>query len=190
MSVKSDCPNSPGRCTCGKNTSFGGPHCARHSCTRRCRVRSCPGVNRPGYLWASAAQIVFASSPPSSFSHSSICGQTSAYGFGRVRHVRGGFVSDGISPERAYLRAVGSLIPARTAARIRGLPSCNSFISRLTCWSVITLAPGYPGDEPKQDRRKGSDPKILIVAAARPASPASLLGVNYDRRKTTTTRKF
>ena len=37
---------------------------------------------------------------------------------------------------------------------------------------------GIPGDEPKQDRREGSDPKILIVAAA----PAGFAGVHYRRQ--------
>ncbi len=38
-------------------------------------------------------------------------------------------VFDAIRPERAYWRAVGSLIPFRTAARIRGVPSYTGFFS-------------------------------------------------------------
>ncbi|MEK7370884.1 MAG: hypothetical protein AAB265_05455 [candidate division NC10 bacterium] len=42
--VKSVCIASPGRCSCGKKISFGGPSRARHCFTRRCSVRSCPGA--------------------------------------------------------------------------------------------------------------------------------------------------
>ncbi|MGC4116977.1 MAG: hypothetical protein QM765_20925 [Myxococcales bacterium] len=41
--VKSVCMASPGRCSWAKKTSFSGPSLARHSCTRRCSVRSWPG---------------------------------------------------------------------------------------------------------------------------------------------------
>ncbi len=41
----------------------------------------------------------------------------------------------------------------------KGLPSRKSFITRLTCWSVITCAPqAIPWGKRKQDRREGPEP--------------------------------
>ncbi len=66
---------------------------------------------------------------------------------------------------------------ALAAARARGLPSCNRFNSRLTCWSVITLVPrGCPEGEPKQDRREGLRPENSNCRRHR-LDPA---GVNYQ----------
>jgi hypothetical protein len=63
MSVKSDCPCSPGTCVCGKNTSHCGPDFMRHAKNRRCSVRSCPALNRPAWRRFISSHTVFACSP-------------------------------------------------------------------------------------------------------------------------------
>ena len=95
-----------------------GPDSARQSRRRRCSVRSCDTLNRPGCRSSSHSRIVVAFSAPSTSlrrrgSTSSI--HTPANGSGRVRHLRFPFLSDGSLP-RCHVRAVRTLIPDAAAA--------------------------------------------------------------------------
>ena len=58
-----------------------------------------------------------------------------------MRQVCGTRACDGARPERTYLRAVRSLIPAFAAAVTCGIPLLIKDISSLTCSSVTTTAP-------------------------------------------------
>jgi hypothetical protein len=61
--VKSDAHSRPGTCFWPKYTSCAGPSVTRHSLIRRCRVRICPSLNRPGYSRCSHSNSVLASRP-------------------------------------------------------------------------------------------------------------------------------
>lgn len=65
--------------------------------------------------------------------------QTFANGSGRVRQVRGSFVSDGSGPA-FHFRALRSLIPAAAAAVANKLFSMILRLSNLTCASVSIAA--------------------------------------------------
>ena len=122
MSVKSDWLCSPGWWACAKYTSRSSPRSARQSRNRRCSVRSCPAWNRPRYRRPSSSNTVFACSPLSRSSSSSTSGHTSSNGSARVRHTCATRSSLATFPERRYLRAVRSLIPAFAAAVTSGNP--------------------------------------------------------------------
>ena len=128
-----------------------GPRSARHSRTRRCNVRTCPGSNTPGLFRHSSAKMVFASSLPSLSATSSgsiSVDHTSTNGSGRVRHVRGSFVADGSGP-RCHLRAVLSLIPAADAAASIVLSSIRFFLSKRTCLSLTIRGSRSPDTRPE-----------------------------------------
>src|SRR5450755_3961323 len=63
MCVKSDAHSRPGVCFWPKYTSCAGPSVTRHSLMRRCSVRICPSLNRPGYSRCSHSNSVLASRP-------------------------------------------------------------------------------------------------------------------------------
>ena len=63
MCVKSDAHSRPGTCTWPKYTSRAGPSVARQSLIRRCSVRICPSLNRPGCSRCSHSNSVLASRP-------------------------------------------------------------------------------------------------------------------------------
>ncbi len=176
--VKSIDPMRPGTCSCGKYTSLSGPRSARHSRTRRCNVRICPGSNTPGLFRHSSAKMVFASSLPSlsATSSGSISkDHTSTNGSGRVRHVRGSFVADGSGP-RCHLRAVLSLIDAAAAAASIVLFSIRFFLSKRTCVSLTIrglqeprhTGPGLPPAPPPSHTPSCTlDPPAEVVVARR-----------------------
>ena len=72
-------------------------------------------------------------------------------------------------PDRRYLRAVRSLIPAFAAAVTSGNPFLTNVISSLTCWSVVIspLLGGETLDDPANRPQTGSSecpyPENLIV---------------------------
>src|SRR5947207_1914219 len=63
MCVKSDAHSRPGVCFWPKYTSCPGPSVTRHRLIRRCSVRICPSLNRPGYSRCSQSNSVLASRP-------------------------------------------------------------------------------------------------------------------------------
>lgn len=93
------------------------------------------------------------------------------YDDGRVKDLANGLV--------LRERSLGAQRPGNRLDGIRGLPSCNSFISRLTCWSVFTLAPGIPGRSLNKTAMRESDPKNIVVAAA--AAGIAALAISPSR---------
>jgi len=79
--------NSPGRCSCAKNTSRVGPSVARQYLIRRRSVRTCPSRNRSGYVLCKCSNSVLACKSGSAISNCRISSHVSANGSGRVRHV-------------------------------------------------------------------------------------------------------
>jgi hypothetical protein len=134
--VKSEAPNRPGSWTWAKNTSCAGPAVARQRRTCRCRVRSWPSANRPGYCRCNSTNSVFASNPGLSANCASTCGQTSAKGSGRVRHACGKATSLGRRCKRRYLRAVFSSMSHLKALAASVTPSANLCHNACTCLSV------------------------------------------------------
>ena len=116
MCVKSDAHSRPGTCTCPKYTSCAGPSVTRRALIRRCSVRICPSLNRPGCSRCSHSNSVLTCGP----GLSSICfctaSHTSLNGSPRVRQGRSFFSSLGNRSSRSYLRAVAGSIPAFAAA--------------------------------------------------------------------------
>ena len=102
---------------------------------RRCSVRSCDTLNRPGCRSSSHSRIVVAFSAPSTSLRrrgSTSSAHTPANGSGRVRHLRLPFFSDGSLP-RCHVRAVRTLIPDAAAAACCPLPSISFCLSSTTC---------------------------------------------------------
>ena len=136
--MKSNAASRPGTATCSKYTSRSGPSCARHSRTRRCSVRSCPGAKRPGCRRHSSRNSVSACRRPSVSATSrgtTSDSHTSANGSSRVRHVRGPRTAAGNAP-LSHRRAVRSLMPAAAAAAASVFPLIRFSRNRRTCASV------------------------------------------------------
>ncbi len=133
-------------------------------------MRSCPLRNRTGYRRPSSSNTVLASSPPSRSRSASTSGHTSANGSGRVGQLWLAFSSPRSFPALRYLRAVGSLMPAFTAAVDNTNPFLISNISRLTCWFVVIGSPPLeesvpdPTTRPEPENSNCRHPKVLIVA--------------------------
>src|ERR1039457_1090268 len=134
--VKSDAHTRPGLCFWPKYTSCAGPSVTRHSLIRRCNVRICPSLNRPGYSRCSHSKRVLASRPGFSWICCCTALHTSPNGSSRVLHGRSFFSSLGKRSSPTYRRAVVGSIPAFAAAISLFFSVFDNFLSLLTCSSV------------------------------------------------------
>jgi hypothetical protein len=98
---------------------------------------------------------------------------TSTNGSGRVRHVRGSFVSEGNGP-RCHVRAVLSLIPAAAAAASNVAFFIRFFLSKRTCLSLTIRGSRSPGTRPELAQLRTvaqavrtADPPAEVVVARR-----------------------
>ena len=145
--VKSIDAMRPGTCSCGKYTSLSGPRSARHSRTRRCKVRSCPDSNTPGLLRQSSAKMVFASSSAILVRHQQRLDLRRPHLHERVRP-RAPRRAAPSSP-RAAARAATCAPSSRSSAAAAAaasivLFSIRFFLSKRTCLSLTIGAPAAP----------------------------------------------